>query len=140
MECRNYIRTLHTVAGNRMYVCGTNAFSPVCDYMVCVLWDVYMVCVYGMCGWEFAAYRRPPLNVSNDSRGHRVKHLLPVFPYLLWSSSKEGSDTLLKQTVFSTGNSVPSLRVNLWRLVFSVVKRLYLARLQRYKYTIRLQV
>ncbi|XP_062308882.1 semaphorin-4E [Osmerus eperlanus] len=33
VECRNYIRTLHTVAGDRMYVCGTNAFSPICDYM-----------------------------------------------------------------------------------------------------------
>ncbi|XP_056132308.1 semaphorin-4E [Lampris incognitus] len=33
VECRNYIRTLHTVNDNRMYVCGTNAFSPTCDYM-----------------------------------------------------------------------------------------------------------
>lgn len=33
VECRNYIRTLHTVADNRMYVCGTNAFSPTCDHM-----------------------------------------------------------------------------------------------------------
>ncbi|KAM3875977.1 semaphorin-4E [Diretmus argenteus] len=33
VECRNYIRTLHTVNGTRMYVCGTNAFSPTCDYM-----------------------------------------------------------------------------------------------------------
>ncbi|KAM6962603.1 semaphorin-4E-like [Aplochiton taeniatus] len=33
IECRNYIRTMHTMDGNRMYVCGTNAFSPTCDYM-----------------------------------------------------------------------------------------------------------
>ncbi|XP_071751857.2 semaphorin-4E [Centroberyx gerrardi] len=33
VECRNYIRTLHTVNDTRMYVCGTNAFSPTCDYM-----------------------------------------------------------------------------------------------------------
>lgn len=34
MECRNYIRTLHKVNDTTMYVCGTNAFSPTCDYMV----------------------------------------------------------------------------------------------------------
>ncbi|XP_012990560.1 semaphorin-4E isoform X1 [Esox lucius] len=33
IECRNYIRTLHKVDHSRMYVCGTNAFSPICDYM-----------------------------------------------------------------------------------------------------------
>lgn len=34
MECKNYIRILHKMKDNRMYVCGTNAFEPVCDYMV----------------------------------------------------------------------------------------------------------
>ncbi|KAJ7993001.1 hypothetical protein DPEC_G00267920 [Dallia pectoralis] len=33
IECRNYIRTLHKVDNSRMYVCGTNAFSPTCGYM-----------------------------------------------------------------------------------------------------------
>ncbi|XP_023260181.1 semaphorin-4E-like [Seriola lalandi dorsalis] len=33
VECRNYIRTLHRVNDTAMYVCGTNAFSPTCDYM-----------------------------------------------------------------------------------------------------------
>lgn len=33
VECRNYIRTLHRVNATTMYVCGTNAFSPTCDYM-----------------------------------------------------------------------------------------------------------
>ncbi|KAF7665255.1 hypothetical protein LDENG_00149470 [Lucifuga dentata] len=33
VECRNYIRTLHTLNDTTMYVCGTNAFSPTCDYM-----------------------------------------------------------------------------------------------------------
>uniref|UniRef100_A0A4W5MSB2 Si:ch211-129c21.1 n=1 Tax=Hucho hucho TaxID=62062 RepID=A0A4W5MSB2_9TELE len=33
IECRNYIRTLHKVDDSTMYVCGTNAFSPTCDYM-----------------------------------------------------------------------------------------------------------
>uniref|UniRef100_A0A3Q3RBQ5 Sema domain-containing protein n=1 Tax=Monopterus albus TaxID=43700 RepID=A0A3Q3RBQ5_MONAL len=33
MDCKNYIRTLHKMKDNRMYVCGTNAFDPVCDYM-----------------------------------------------------------------------------------------------------------
>lgn len=33
VECRNYIRTLHRMNDTTMYVCGTNAFSPTCDYM-----------------------------------------------------------------------------------------------------------
>ncbi|CAJ1060189.1 semaphorin-4E [Xyrichtys novacula] len=33
VECRNYIRTLHRLNATTMYVCGTNAFSPTCDYM-----------------------------------------------------------------------------------------------------------
>ncbi|XP_008405496.1 semaphorin-4E [Poecilia reticulata] len=33
VECRNYIQTLHSVNDTTLYVCGTNAFSPVCDYM-----------------------------------------------------------------------------------------------------------
>lgn len=34
MDCKNYIRVLHKTEDNRMYVCGTNAFDPECDYMV----------------------------------------------------------------------------------------------------------
>lgn len=36
VECRNYIRTLHKMNETTMYVCGTNAFSPACDYMTFV--------------------------------------------------------------------------------------------------------
>ncbi|XP_061878164.1 semaphorin-4E [Entelurus aequoreus] len=32
-ECKNYIRILHKMADDRMYVCGTNAFNPECGYM-----------------------------------------------------------------------------------------------------------
>ncbi|KAF5897301.1 semaphorin-4E-like isoform X1, partial [Clarias magur] len=32
-ECQNYIRILHKMPDGRMYVCGTNAFNPTCDYM-----------------------------------------------------------------------------------------------------------
>ncbi|XP_053529705.1 semaphorin-4E-like isoform X1 [Ictalurus punctatus] len=32
-ECHNYIRILHKMPDGRMYVCGTYAFSPTCDYM-----------------------------------------------------------------------------------------------------------
>ncbi|XP_061150500.1 semaphorin-4E [Syngnathus typhle] len=32
-ECKNYIKILHKMEDNRMYVCGTNAFDPECDYM-----------------------------------------------------------------------------------------------------------
>ncbi|XP_030640249.1 semaphorin-4E [Chanos chanos] len=32
-ECRNHIRTLHQMDDGTMYVCGTNAYSPTCDYM-----------------------------------------------------------------------------------------------------------
>ncbi|KAJ0032287.1 hypothetical protein NQD34_002368 [Periophthalmus magnuspinnatus] len=33
VECRNYIRILHRINDTTMYVCGTNAFSPTCDFM-----------------------------------------------------------------------------------------------------------
>lgn len=33
-DCQNYIRILHKMPDGRMYVCGTSAFSPTCDYMV----------------------------------------------------------------------------------------------------------
>ncbi|GCB73636.1 semaphorin-4E [Scyliorhinus torazame] len=33
-DCRNYIRILHRLTETRLYVCGTNAFQPTCDYMV----------------------------------------------------------------------------------------------------------
>ncbi|KAM6948337.1 semaphorin-4E [Aplochiton taeniatus] len=33
IECKNYIRTLHSMEDGRMYVCGTHAFDPECDYM-----------------------------------------------------------------------------------------------------------
>ncbi|KAG7214641.1 hypothetical protein INR49_010533 [Caranx melampygus] len=32
-ECKNYIRILHKMEDNRMYVCGTNAFDPECVFM-----------------------------------------------------------------------------------------------------------
>uniref|UniRef100_A0A8C9RLD3 Si:ch211-129c21.1 n=1 Tax=Scleropages formosus TaxID=113540 RepID=A0A8C9RLD3_SCLFO len=36
MDCWNYILILHVLKDGRMYVCGTNAFSPTCGYMVSV--------------------------------------------------------------------------------------------------------
>ncbi|CAG07753.1 unnamed protein product [Tetraodon nigroviridis] len=34
MDCKNFIRILHKMDdNNKMYVCGTNAFDPQCDYM-----------------------------------------------------------------------------------------------------------
>ncbi|XP_073704675.1 semaphorin-4E [Garra rufa] len=32
-DCKNYIRILHKRNDDRMYVCGTKAFIPTCDYM-----------------------------------------------------------------------------------------------------------
>uniref|UniRef100_A0A1A8UHI3 Semaphorin-1A n=1 Tax=Nothobranchius furzeri TaxID=105023 RepID=A0A1A8UHI3_NOTFU len=32
-DCKNYIRALHMLKDGRMYVCGTNAFDPECDYL-----------------------------------------------------------------------------------------------------------
>ncbi|XP_062843330.1 semaphorin-4E [Trichomycterus rosablanca] len=34
LECQNYIRILHEMPDGRMFVCGTYAFSPTCDYML----------------------------------------------------------------------------------------------------------
>ncbi|XP_057215994.1 semaphorin-4D isoform X2 [Triplophysa rosa] len=33
MECRNYIRVLQVLDEDRLYVCGTHAFQPLCDYL-----------------------------------------------------------------------------------------------------------
>ncbi|TNM97798.1 hypothetical protein fugu_014044 [Takifugu bimaculatus] len=33
MDCKNFIKILHKRDDNKMYVCGTNAFDPECDYM-----------------------------------------------------------------------------------------------------------
>lgn len=46
MECKNYIRILHKTEDNRMYVCGTNAFDPECDYMVRQIQS--SLCLYSM--------------------------------------------------------------------------------------------
>ncbi|XP_051557646.1 semaphorin-4E-like isoform X2 [Myxocyprinus asiaticus] len=32
-DCKNYIRVIHKREDGRMYVCGTKAFNPTCDYM-----------------------------------------------------------------------------------------------------------
>lgn len=49
MECKNYIRILHKTEDNRMYVCGTNAFDPECDYMVRRLESEGSLCVNIQC-------------------------------------------------------------------------------------------
>nr|XP_055035820.1 semaphorin-4D isoform X2 [Misgurnus anguillicaudatus] len=33
MECRNYIRVLQVLDEDHLYVCGTHAFQPLCDYL-----------------------------------------------------------------------------------------------------------
>lgn len=33
-DCLNYIRVLQVVDNERLYVCGTHAFQPQCDYLV----------------------------------------------------------------------------------------------------------
>lgn len=33
-DCLNYIRVLQVVDDERLYVCGTHAFQPQCDYLV----------------------------------------------------------------------------------------------------------
>ncbi|CAM4655835.1 unnamed protein product [Leuciscus chuanchicus] len=33
IDCHNYVRMLHQMNNSMMYVCGTNAFSPTCDYI-----------------------------------------------------------------------------------------------------------
>nr|XP_061795297.1 semaphorin-4E-like [Nerophis lumbriciformis] len=32
-QCKNFIKILHRIEDDMMYVCGTNAFDPECDYM-----------------------------------------------------------------------------------------------------------
>lgn len=33
IDCHNYVRMLHQVKDSVMYICGTNAFNPTCDYI-----------------------------------------------------------------------------------------------------------
>lgn len=33
-DCLNYIRVLQVVDDERLYVCGTHAFQPQCNYLV----------------------------------------------------------------------------------------------------------
>ncbi|XP_043079447.1 semaphorin-4E isoform X2 [Puntigrus tetrazona] len=33
IDCRNYVRMLHQMSDSGMYICGTNAFSPICDFL-----------------------------------------------------------------------------------------------------------
>ncbi|XP_077470550.1 semaphorin-4E [Stigmatopora argus] len=33
-QCRNFIKILHNIDDNMIYVCGTNAFDPECDYLL----------------------------------------------------------------------------------------------------------
>uniref|UniRef100_A0A672UY54 Sema domain-containing protein n=1 Tax=Strigops habroptila TaxID=2489341 RepID=A0A672UY54_STRHB len=34
LQCQNYILCLHKINASYLYVCGTNAYHPTCDYMV----------------------------------------------------------------------------------------------------------
>ncbi|XP_074834462.1 semaphorin-4E-like isoform X3 [Carettochelys insculpta] len=41
-NCRNYILLLHKINDTHLYVCGTNAFYPTCDYMVINRTDIHL--------------------------------------------------------------------------------------------------
>ncbi|XP_074834464.1 semaphorin-4E-like isoform X5 [Carettochelys insculpta] len=42
VDCRNYILLLHKINDTHLYVCGTNAFYPTCDYMVINRTDIHL--------------------------------------------------------------------------------------------------
>nr|XP_032638675.1 semaphorin-4E-like isoform X3 [Chelonoidis abingdonii] len=42
VDCRNYILLLHKINDTNLYVCGTNAFYPACDYMVINSTDIHL--------------------------------------------------------------------------------------------------
>lgn len=46
IDCRNYVRMLHQMNDGVMYVCGTNAFSPTCDYIVSDMKNDIFSCLY----------------------------------------------------------------------------------------------
>ncbi|KAM9439184.1 semaphorin-4E-like [Clarias gariepinus] len=62
-ECQNYIRILHKMPDGRMYVCGTNAFNPTCDYM---------------------SYRDGKLNLENNQ--HEGRGQCPFDPFQRYTS------------------------------------------------------
>ncbi|XP_021237064.1 semaphorin-4D isoform X2 [Numida meleagris] len=39
-ECRNYVRVLQQLNNTFLYVCGTNAFQPTCDYLNLILFEL----------------------------------------------------------------------------------------------------
>ncbi|XP_072214911.1 semaphorin-4D isoform X2 [Excalfactoria chinensis] len=39
-ECRNYVRVLQQLNDTFLYVCGTNAFQPTCDYLNLILFEL----------------------------------------------------------------------------------------------------
>lgn len=43
-DCLNYIRVLQVVDDERLYVCGTHAFQPQCDYLVGYYSIYYLNC------------------------------------------------------------------------------------------------
>ncbi|XP_015704836.1 semaphorin-4D isoform X10 [Coturnix japonica] len=39
-ECRNYVRVLQQLNDTFLYVCGTNAFQPTCDYLNLIMFEL----------------------------------------------------------------------------------------------------
>ncbi|AWP11342.1 putative semaphorin-4E-like [Scophthalmus maximus] len=87
VECRNYIRTLHRVNNTAMYVCGTNAFSPTCDYVTFV-------------GGQLSLQRKP-----EEGKGK-----CPFDPFQRYSSLLVGSDLYSATSINFLGSEPVILR------------------------------
>lgn len=44
-ECLNYVRVLQPLNDTFLYVCGTNAFQPICDHLVSVTMHSLLIMV-----------------------------------------------------------------------------------------------
>lgn len=90
VECRNYIRTLHRMNDTTMYVCGTNAFSPTCDFMTFENGQLRLEGMHeegkGKCPFD-PFQRYSSLMVGNDLYSATSINFLGSEPVVLRSSS-----------------------------------------------------
>uniref|UniRef100_H3DD04 Semaphorin-1A n=1 Tax=Tetraodon nigroviridis TaxID=99883 RepID=H3DD04_TETNG len=82
MDCKNFIRILHKMDdNNKMYVCGTNAFDPQCDYMSYT--EGQLTLERKVEDWQRKVSRHTSLMAGNDLYSATSMNFLGSEPILL---------------------------------------------------------
>lgn len=88
MDCKNYIRILHKMEDGKMYVCGTNAFDPECDYMVrqpLIHWFAFALLFCSTdCCLSLQSYENGQLTL--EKKGEDGKGKCPFDPFQKYAS------------------------------------------------------